>query len=158
MPVTREQAVAIARRHMPAGTETTPAEWVVDAILAAAGRPPMPDDDDALYEVLNRPVPPVKAEVAVRAFFADVAAARVEHGMPDVQVIVQARVLAPGGGHAPGGHGPRHIIASSYWGDVQSNQLVLLARKYGEARADHERALGDLIEQGRRAAVERGGR
>lgn len=127
-------------------------DWVIDAILAAANRPapPPPDDTTGLYETLNRPAAPSDVEDAARAFFDVVAVARVEHGIPDVQVIAQARVTSP--------TGPRSVIASSYWGDSQANQLALLARKYGEARAAHEHALGDLIEQGRRAAVERGSR
>jgi len=159
--MTREEAIGLARqqRAYVCGPEhpsdPAPAEWVIDAILAAANRAPgpardLPADDGALYEVLSRPVLPADAEDAARAFFDAVAAARVEHGMPDVQVIVQARMTSP--------TGPRAVIASSYWGDPQANQLVLLARKYGEARAAHEHVLGDLIEQGRLTVLERGPR
>lgn len=157
--MTREEAHGIALRAAlkarsgsardAADPAWEPEDWIVEALLAAANRPArdLPPDDATTYEVLSRPVPQAEAEDACRAFFDAVAAARIEHGMPDVQVIVQARVTSPAG--------PRPVIASMYWGDPQANQLVLLARKYGEARAAHEYALGDLIEQGRRSVVER---
>ncbi len=108
--------------------------------------------DAELYDCLNQPRAPSTAELAVRAFFAEVQEARRRHGIPDVAIIVQARVISPHDG------APRHVTASAYYGDQQANELVLLARRYGEARATHEEALARAIESGRQAVRDRGPR
>lgn len=101
------------------------------------------------YENLRRPFPsPAVADVSLRAFFDAVEAARLEHGISDVFVCVQISIAQPHGA-------PRYGSASAYFGDPASHKLALLARAYGQARAEHETMLGDLIEAGRVAHAER---
>lgn len=92
-----------------------------------------------------------EANASLNAFFEDVKASRVRHGLPDIFVAVEVRVI-----HANPEIGETRAIANLYMGDAMGNKLPMLARLYGEARAEHESQMGALIAAGREQHARRG--
>lgn len=104
----------------------------------------------ARYRALSEPFENRdEANEALAAFFEDVKAARIKHGLPDVFVGVEISVF--------NGDELTKAIASLYMGDMVANKVVMLARLYGEARQEHEDVLGATINAGRTAARRRSG-
>jgi len=89
-----------------------------------------------------------EANEALTAFFADVAAARERHRIKNVVLIVET-ALRDSDGETKG--------AASYSCGDPSSVLPMVARKYGEERAEFEALLTAMEKDGREAARRKAG-
>lgn len=95
-----------------------------------------------LYRRMSQPhITGDSANEALAKFFDGVAKLREEYCLPDVCVIVEVNSIGASGKEQRG-------HASAYFGDLVS-KLPMVARHYGEARAEYEDMLHAAIEGGR---------
>ena len=91
----------------------------------------------ALYRTLSIPHETREAaNDALAKFFAAVEAARIEHRVPDVTVIVAVRTKD--------GEEEYDLATRAHYGD-SLRELVMIADAYGHAKAEHEALIAKLI-------------